>query len=197
MEKLKRYKRLEESSLSRIWQHVTDEDSSFAVISAYRGIYSEDENLKRHNELRIKIRSLGYGYIEQKSGYSYFNPEVGENASVEEKSFFIPNINFKDAITLGRMFKQESVLYKDKEKGFGLFMCDTGKLDLLFKRNDKLYSFDKEDIKVAYSQLIKSNNNQRKMKFAYVAEYYIPSRTDALKGIKERKIPEAKWKVIM
>ena len=122
MEKLKRYKRLEESSLSRIWQHVTDEDSSFAVISAYRGIYSEDENLKRHNELRIKIRSLGYGYIEQKSGCSYFNPEVGENASVEEKSFFIPNINFKDAITLGRMFKQESVLYKDKEKGFGLFI---------------------------------------------------------------------------
>ena len=55
MEKLKRYKRLEESSLSRIWQHVTDEDSSFAVVSAYRGIYSEDENLKRHNELRIKI----------------------------------------------------------------------------------------------------------------------------------------------
>jgi len=190
---LKKYKRLEESSLSRIWQHVEDDETSFAVISAYRGIYSEADNLKRHNELKGKIRAMGYGYIEQKSGYSYSNPEEGEDVSVEEKSFFIPNIDFKSAIKLGRLFKQESILYKDKEKGFGLFMCDTGKLEMLFKRKDKLFSFNKDDIKQAYSQLVKANNNQRKMKFAYVAERFIPSRTDAMLGMKEHKIPEAKW----
>lgn len=299
---LKKYKRLEESSLSRIWQHVEDDETSFAVISAYRGIYSEADNLKRHNELKGKIRAMGYGYIEQKSGYSYSNPEEGEDVSVEEKSFFIPNIDFKSAINLGRLFKQESILcelpkakasgllastsllfskfkrifkksyilstsvnslcttgtklkkfydrkvfsicqlptfkkfqrtnlivstlklkgffvkkysnfflkkfalysnpkdmgftaylYKDKEKGFGLFMCDTGKLEMLFKRKDKLFSFNKDDIKQAYSQLVKSNNNQRKMKFAYVAERFIPSRTDAMLGMKEHKIPEARW----
>lgn len=191
--KLKPYKSLQESSLSRIWQHIHDEDSSFAVISAYRGIYSEAENLKRHNELKQKIRAMGFGYIEQKSGYSYSNPEAGEDVTVEEKSFFIPNIDFDSAIKLGRLFKQESILYKDSVKGFGLFMCDNGKLAMLFKNKDHLMSFNANDIKMAYSQLVKANSGQKGMKFAYVSEYYIPSRADAFKAMKEGKLAESRW----
>lgn len=185
-------KELQESSLSRIWQHIVNPETSFAVISAYRGIYSEEENLKRHNDLKQVIKSLGFGFIEQRSGYSYKNPESGEEVPVDEKSFFIPNIDFTSAIKLGRKFEQESILYKDSEKGFGLYMCDNGKLEMLFKNKNRLVNFNKNDVKNAYSQLIRSNNSQ-KVKFAYVAEHYIPSRTDALKNSGSSKLVESKW----
>ena len=161
---------LKVSSLLRIWQHITDPDSSFGVISAFRGTYSQEENMKRHNQLKKDIRSLGLGFIEQKSGYSYMNPESGEEVPVEERSFFIPEIDFDTCLKLGRKYKQESVLYKDSEKGFGLFLCSNGKREMLFKNRDHLFTFNKNDVKNAYSQLVKSNNSQ-KIKIPYIAEY--------------------------
>jgi hypothetical protein len=185
-------RRFKESSLSRIWQHIIKPETSFGVISAFRGIYSDNENLQKHEELRKKIRLMGYGYIEQNSGYSYLNKQTGEEVPVDEKSFFIPNISFEDCIKIGRMFEQESVLYKDQEKGFGLFLCSNGNKIMTFKDKDKLFTFKKDDIKNAYSQLIKANIGQ-KVKFSYIAEHYIPSRADAYRSIGTGKLAESKW----
>jgi hypothetical protein len=197
MEKLKRWinikKELQESSLSRIWQHIVNPETSFAVISAFREEFSEEENLKRHEKLKQQIRSLGYGLIEQKSGYSY---EDNKNVIVDEKSFFIPNIDFVSALKLGNLFKnnlpQESILYKSPDKDFGVYSCKSGKILVHLKNKDHLFTFSKEEVKKAYSQLIRANKSQR-IKFAYIMEYYIPSMTDAYKSIKEKELPKARW----
>ena len=191
---MKRYKPLlKESSLSRIWQHVVDPETSFGVISAFRGIYSNEENLKQHEKLRNTIRSHGYGFIEQNSGYSYMDIQKGEEVPVDEKSFFIPNIDFETCLKIGKMFNQESILYKDSNKGFGLFLCATGKIEMSFKNKDHLFSFKADDIKNAYSQLVKSNSGQKKIKFSYIKEYYIPSMMDAFKNKDNSKLIESKW----
>lgn len=191
--KRKMYKKFfNETSLSRIWQHVTDSTRSFGVISAYRqDLYSEEKNEERHNQLGKELKSKGYGIIEQKSGYTYKDIKTNKETMVEEKSWFIPRITFKECLVLGKKYDQESVLYKD-ENGFGLYFCSNGKLDMKFKDKKGIFSFNKNDIKIAYSQLIKANQGQ-KVKFSYIAEYYIPSMTDAYESLSEKELSVAMW----
>jgi hypothetical protein len=184
-------KKIQESSLSRIWQHITKEGSSFGVISAYKFDLSEEENLERHEILRNKIRSYRYGYIEQKSGYTYKNEELGIKDQIEEKSFFIPGISLEDCQTLSEIFDQESYLYKD-DNGFGLFMTDSGKEVVSFVDSDELFSFKPKDFEAGYSQLVKANTNN-KGKFSYLSELYIPSRADAIIAGSSGKLAETKW----
>ncbi len=182
--------KLQESSLSRIWQHINNPEKSFGVISAYRqDLYSEEENLKRHERLKRSIRGRGYGFIEQNSGYTYL--DNGMEHMVEEKSCFVPNISLEDALGLGITFEQESILYKD-ENGFSLIRCYDGKVLMKFKDKNHIYSFKKDDIKIAYSQLIKANSSQR-VKFSYVEEYRIPLMGDAYMSQGNKKLAEAKW----
>jgi len=184
--------RLIESSLSRVWQHINNPNTTFGVVSAYRqDLFSEEQNLERHEELRKTIRGLHYGYIEQRSGYSYKDIDTGELGIREEKSFFIPNIDFGDILYLGKKFDQESVLFKD-EAGFGLFLCKNGKEDMRFKSHNDLYSFKPKDVEIAYSQLISANQNQ-KVKFSYIAEHHIANNTDGYKAMQSHKIAENYW----
>lgn len=185
-------KRLLESSLSRIWQHIVDPERTFGVVSAYRqDLYSEEQNLARHKELGKIIRSMGYGYIEQNSGYSYQDEETGNVGVKEEKSYFVPNITFDDVLDLGVEFEQESVLYKDSTV-FGLFLSKTGKLDMEFKDEGSIASFKKKDIEIAYSELIRANQNQR-VKFSYIVEKYVPNRHDSFKAMESRELPIEGW----
>ncbi len=182
-------KKLIESSLSRIWKHINSPDTTFGVISAYRqDLYSVEQNLVRHTQLGKDIRSLGYGFIEQNSGYSYKDKVTGKTGIREEKSYFVPNISFEDVISLGQDYEQESVLYKDNTI-FGLFLSDSGKLDMVFKKGDSIYSFKKGDIEIAYSELIKTNQSQ-KVKFSYIVESYIANRHDSFKAMKQGNIVE-------
>ena len=71
-------------------------------------------------------------------------------------------------------------------------MCSNGSMDMKFKNANQIFSFKTDDIKNAYSQLIKSNNNHN-IKFSYVLEHYIPSMTDAYKNVGAKKLLESKW----
>jgi len=189
-----------ESSWSRIIQHI-EAGHSFAVISAYKWDLSETDNTERHNNLRTDIRKLGYGYIEQNSGYSYKDTRTGNLGTVEEESFFIPQITRQEALALAKKYEQESIIYKD---GNGFYvLLSNGAIDTEFKtKRDKTgqITFSPEVIKHAFSQLKKASAHQRQQKFAYVIkecvwtkEYHIPNRSDAYRGIKENKIPEAQY----
>lgn len=191
---------LKESSWSRIIQHVENDDS-FAVISAYLLNATPEDNLKRHSELRTDIRNLGFGYIEQDSGYTYKNKKTGESFPVREKSFFIPKIDYDKAMKLAQKYDQESILYKDLEKGFVLVYAkdfvdnddiphkthEIG-MNFKFKKDNKgKITFNPDILKFAYSELIKANNTQRGKQYAFVStesieEARIPSRTDAIRG---------------
>lgn len=61
---------INESSLSRIWQHI-DGDGTFSVISAHRGKPEERAALndQYHEDLKEIIRNMNLGYIETDGGY--------------------------------------------------------------------------------------------------------------------------------
>jgi hypothetical protein len=180
--KINKNKLIKESSLSRIWQHINS-DQSFAVISAYRDKeffkekyhkqnLSDQEvlqyNLKRHNDLGHYLVTNKYGYIKQKSGYTH-----EDGTTVEEQSYFIPLIEKNEALQLGKMFDQESILWKDSTI-FCLIYTNYkfGQIGIIFRKgSNNDFTFNADIIKYAYSQLIKGNDNQKIVKFAYVMEH--------------------------
>jgi len=188
---------LSESSWSRIIQHVEGDDD-FAVISAYRSSNTDDENLKQHAKLKDEVRKLGFGYIEQSSGYTYKDASTGESEVRQERSLFIPKIDYKNAMLLGAKYNQESILLKNKEKGFVLIYTTSGvkddgtkfkmgDVDIVFKSKkdkDGKITFDPEVLKYAYSSLLHANKSQKGKKYAFVVESIcegiIPTRTNSV-----------------
>ena len=159
-------KQLNESSLSRIWQHVENDDKSFGVISAYRADNDPSENKEDHKQLLKDINKLGYGYIILKGGYK----EIDQNEYKEEMSIFIPKISKKEIIELGEKYKQDSVIYKDKDE-FSLLGTNqnTGVAKILtsFKKKsgkDNI-TLAKQAVKEFYSNLIKGSHKDRKFVF--------------------------------
>lgn len=187
-----------ESSYSRILQHIQNNDT-FAVVSAFRGSNSDDENMKLHKQLKGDVRAKGYGFIEQKSGYSYSEPGTGEEGTVDEMSLFIPKISEKEALTLGRKYDQETIIFKDNKK-FVLINCSTGGVDMTFKKSSdgRDITFDPSVLKYAFSQLVKANKSQRG-KYAFktdevtLHEMQIPSRHESYLAMKTGKLAEARW----
>jgi hypothetical protein len=102
-------------SLSRIWQHT--KESNIAMITAYRGEFDKSKNEKRNRELKSKISSAGFGYVQMTGNYIE-NKGDPDQRQVEEKSFFItssPNDNgkLKSFVTkMGKLYNQDSVFYK-------------------------------------------------------------------------------------
>lgn len=156
-------KRIIESSLTRIMQHIENRD--FVVISAYNQDLPDDENLKRHYQLMKDIRSMKYGYIEMRSGYTYQDTDI----IIYERSLFIPSMSLKEGLSLGKIYQQETIISKN-ENIFALYNCNNGKIEMNFRikiNSDGNITFDKDIIKYAFSQLIKANKSQR-VKFAYL-----------------------------
>lgn len=69
-------------------------------------VLSPEENNKRHDLLKDKIRTLGYGFIE---------PDFGLY-DVKEKSLIVPNITKNDLIKLSNTFGQESCIFGAKNQ---------------------------------------------------------------------------------
>lgn len=155
---------LEESSLSRIWQHVTDEGRSFAVISSGRGDYSWDENVARLDVMKVIARKWGYGFIETIGGYK---EEEGGVETVEEPSLFIPEISIDEAVRIGGYFRQESIIYKDSDF-FGMIGSSSfqgeGTIIQNFKKDvdDVLDLTNVEDF---FSALVKGSHAGKKFVF--------------------------------
>ena len=119
---------INESSLSRLWQHNSNYDC--AVITAYRYAsecgkdkpYTKKENTARNRSLLLKLRNKKYGVITVKGQY-----QEGTEL-VSETSFWVINNNdknFEKTIEeLGREFEQDSVLFipknsiNNKEKAY-------------------------------------------------------------------------------
>lgn len=132
---------LEETKASRFNQHLDNREQSFATISAERrndnvhkgfGVKSfsdyknkqerhQDKNYQRYaafNNRRTRklydlLEKMGLtGYIRSKGGYRELT--MTDNDVEEENSVFIPNITLEQAIALGKVFNQDSVMFKEK-----------------------------------------------------------------------------------
>ncbi|MBC8383896.1 MAG: DUF3293 domain-containing protein [Candidatus Cloacimonetes bacterium] len=161
-----------EESLSRVLQHITDSNRSFAVISAY--LIDDENNDLNHEELKKDIRKLNAGFIELDTGYTYKIKSSDDEKMANEKSYFIPGISKRNAIKLGKKYKQESILWKDKDEFIMLGISNTvgiGKTLMKFRmlKNDAL-TYNKKIVKTAFSTLQKGSKNQVERKIVMVNE---------------------------
>jgi hypothetical protein len=108
-----------ESTLSRVWQHNENDQTVFAILTAFRGQYSREENLKRNAILAADVRKLGYGFF-YLDGYWIENQGSAEERHVSEDSLFVigkaSDKNFANNLhNLGNKFDQEAIVLKDQD----------------------------------------------------------------------------------
>lgn len=83
----------------------------FGVLSAY-GTGSKKENKIRHGQLLADLQSMGY---------RKFETLKGSWDGVSEKSLFVPDMKFRDLVSLGRKYTQVSVIYKSPDGVIGMY----------------------------------------------------------------------------
>jgi len=103
---------LKESSLSRIHEHIMNNDS--AILTAFRDEYPKRKNRERNRELKAKLLRQGYG-VTRVDGVFIENLRTENKVEVAESSFFILNRyssdEFFSVITgLSEEYEQDSVL---------------------------------------------------------------------------------------
>lgn len=103
-----------ETTNSRMFYHLTNKDTTVALISAYRSERTENENQVKQRQLMNEVRKLDYGYIEFIARWSEMDIATKEIVSSDEESLMIPNISFEEALDLGKQFDQSSIIYKDE-----------------------------------------------------------------------------------
>jgi hypothetical protein len=120
---------LTESSLSRIYQHITEHDT--ALLTAFRddasdlsscsgaAVDAELSNKERNRNLKATLLSLGYGVTAVDGSFIENYGNLDKQVEVKEDSFFVVNLNdspdFIESITnLGRpmVFKEGQGEYK-------------------------------------------------------------------------------------
>jgi hypothetical protein len=128
---------LNESSLSRIYRHISGESAatSWGTLSAYRYIYSDEENEERGRALKQDLRDLGLGFVDMEGGWrecqaTRKDPKTGKQVTVPydecpedqlkasvEQSLFVPNITRDQIEQLRDKYDQDGVIYGDRSTG--------------------------------------------------------------------------------
>jgi hypothetical protein len=143
---------------------VEDDKKDFGIVSAFRGENSREENKKLHDDLKKRVRDMGYGYIEMKGGYQE------EGGVVEELSLLIPNIKKEEIVKLGRHYKQHSVMYKNDQDFYYIGTNESagiGKVLMRFKKGEGQNNLELAKHKVVqfFSQLRKGPHAGKKFVF--------------------------------
>lgn len=129
-----------EASLSRVWQHAESTDTAFAILTAFRGEYTYEDNVKRNRSLAADLKNQGYGFF-YLDGYWVENSGTDQERRVKEDSIFIiakTQQGFAQTIhSLGNRYDQEAVVVKDAE-GTRLIFKDGSETSLGKLRPGKL-----------------------------------------------------------
>ncbi|MBT5934983.1 DUF3293 domain-containing protein [Sulfurimonas sp.] len=126
------------NGVNKVWfsfQFIPKEENylsrAFAIISA------ENPNMQIQSENENATSSLSMiNYLQEKN--LEFYDSMGELSGHEEKSFIIYDIDKKSAISLGKKFQQESILFNDREF-ISILNCNSRKIELELDHN-KYYS---------------------------------------------------------
>ena len=105
-----------EASISRLWKHT--QERNIGIVTAFRGRYTKQENLKRNAQLRNDIRAAGYGFYTIEGHYiEGYGSEASKD--VKEQSFLVIGDKGDDSGRLkgflkkaGAKYNQDSIFYK-------------------------------------------------------------------------------------
>ena len=107
---------LNEASIARLWKHT--QERNIGIITAFRGRYTKQENMKRNAQLRNDIRAAGYGFY---TADGHYIEGYGSEASkdVKEQVFLVIGDKGDDSGRLkgflkkaGAKYSQDSIFYK-------------------------------------------------------------------------------------
>lgn len=107
---------LNEASIARLWKHT--QERNIGIVTAFRGRYTKQENLKRNAQLRNDIRAAGYGFYTIEGHYiEGYGSEASKD--VKEQSFLVIGDKGDDSGRLkgflkkvGAKYNQDSIFYK-------------------------------------------------------------------------------------
>lgn len=85
--------------------------SQFGILTAYLGPNSKSENKNLNTDLVVDLQTRGYRFTPLKSKWE----------GVRENSYLVPNMDFRDAIELGKKYGQQAVIYKDPSGVLGVY----------------------------------------------------------------------------
>jgi len=122
------FRMFNEDSLSRVWQHYQD---GFILVSAFRGENSQEENMKRHEELKKIVRNRigGFSVLD---GVWIENRGKKNEKRVSELSLLIPYrhkmtpeefVSFAEELRTKFEPNQDAVLLRDPSKDFPHLMA--------------------------------------------------------------------------
>ena len=100
---------LQEGNTSRTYGHIVN-DENFAIISPYRSENSSSQNKSNLIQLRKDVRELGYGYNELIARWVEYDQETEQNVASDERLLFIHGMVKKQALILGKKYKQSSII---------------------------------------------------------------------------------------
>lgn len=153
---------LSESSLSRVWKHVTKHESG--IISAFRGFedcgggepVTKAQNRKNNSILKKKLLSMGYG-VTKVNGVYIENYKTPNAVKVREESFLVVDLKDKgrlekDLVKLGQEFNQDSITFSKPNGDYYLISSNTcpdgfpgnGKIGVRMKLGKPLFGKDGE-----------------------------------------------------
>jgi len=195
-------KEINESNLSRVWQHIQNR-TPFAFLSLSRGGMTKNEKENAYTKLKKIIRAMGYGYIQTKGGYveKGFDGEPDTDV-VDELSIMVPNITKEDALTVGQIDlghgSQDSILYCDGKDFLGYLNTNEkegpiGSVLTKFEygKDHEALPMGKEAVKQYFSFLSKGSHSDRKFSFKpKMDESFVLYE---MKDIKYPKYPEKDW----
>lgn len=179
---VKQYKNnylFESQSLSRLWKH---SKKGFITMSAFRGNFTLEENMKRHKKLKSDLKKYGLGFWEVDGVYKY-----DDGTEENELSVFIPFHSKKYteeeflniAKELGKKYNQESILYFTPEEGALLIYGNKQE-----KIGDKI---DYNTVERIFTKLRKGSHKGKKFSFQFEG-VRVPSNHISAMGMKNEGV---------
>jgi len=177
---------LDESSISRVWNHT--QNRNVGIITAHRGEMSDDEKLHANRNLEADIRDKkkggGFGFIHVKGRYIE-NRGTPTERTVEHEHSYVVTSPANDGGKLkgflnkaGAKYGQESVVWKPHDRPNASFLYTSPTKDHKVGDEEDQGPFHPRKIKDYHSRLMHSNKS---FSFAHDDE------------VKEETVPELEY----
>ena len=139
MENITNSSNLSESSLSRVFKHFNDPDTTIVIFTAFRDGVPRKVSVQKNQKFATKLRNEGFGYFFV-DGYFPENEGTEDEVQVSEDSIFAiaDRNNSRKLIDLchklAKEENQDSIIVKELDKGI-YFLDSSGKKHPIFNKN--------------------------------------------------------------
>lgn len=154
-----------EPSRSRLWLHVDAPESRFAVLPAPPEDEKDPEALKR------ELQALEHVPVALRAGLAHREGR-GEEAT-EKWCFLLPELQRREAAALARMYRQETILWKEGDKLTVLAVSagqGSGEAESTFRLEGRTSPVNRALVATAFSELLQTEAEREEQMLAFVAE---------------------------